>query len=59
MSVPGLWDFNGFSDKVYKNIGYAWHNQYKNNPPIAPEENIHVWTYRKVVKILLPGQARK
>lgn len=51
LPVPGLWEFNGYGDKVYKNIGYAWHNQYKNNPPIVPEENNHVGTYRKVVKI--------
>lgn len=29
LPVPGLWEFNGYGDKVYKNIGYAWHNQYK------------------------------
>ena len=51
MPVPGMWELNGFGDPVYVNIGYAWRNQYKNNPPLVPEENNHVGTYRKEITI--------
>lgn len=51
MQVPGLWELNGFGDPIYVNMGYAWINQYKNNPPIVPEENNHVGTYRKEIEI--------
>jgi len=51
MPIPGLWEVNGFGDPVYVNIGYAWRSQYKNNPPIVPEENNHVGSYRKEIFI--------
>ena len=51
MQVPGLWELNGFGDPIYVNIGYAWTAQYKNNPPIVPEENNHVGSYRKEIEI--------
>ena len=51
MPVPGLWELNGFGDPVYVNIGYAWRSQYENNPPLVPEENNHVGTYRKEIEI--------
>lgn len=51
MPVPGMWELNGFGDPIYVNIGYAWRSQYKNNPPIVPEENNHVGTYRKEIDI--------
>lgn len=51
MPVPGLWELNGYGDPVYKNIGYAWHNQYENNPPLPPVVNNHVGSYRRVVEV--------
>ena len=51
MPVPGMWELNGFGDPIYVNVGYAWRSQYKNNPPIVPEENNHVGTYRKEIEI--------
>ncbi len=56
MPVPGVWELNGYGDPQYVNIGYAWKSQYKNNPPIVPEENNHVGTYRK--EIVLPAAWR-
>jgi beta-galactosidase len=47
MKVPGVWELNGYGDPIYVNIGYAWHNQYKNNPPYVPVERNHVGTYRR------------
>lgn len=57
MSVPGVWELNGyglierFGDPVYKNVGYAWSNDYKNNPPLVPIAKNHVGTYRKLIEI--------
>ena len=31
--VPGLFEINGHGEKVYKNVGYSWHNQFASNPP--------------------------
>lgn len=53
MPVPGIWELNGFGDPQYVNVGYSWRNQYQNNPPVVPEENNHVGTYRK--EIVLPS----
>ena len=30
--VPGLFELEGFGDKVYVNVGYGWRNQMKSNP---------------------------
>jgi beta-galactosidase len=51
ISVPGLWELNGYGDPVYVNIGYAWRNQFKNNPPEIPVENNHVGSYRREIVI--------
>lgn len=49
--VPGIWELNGYGDPLYVNAGYAWKNQFKNNPPDIPEENNHVGSYRRYVEI--------
>lgn len=49
--VPGMWELNGFGDPVYVSGGYAWSNQFKNNPPEVPVENNHVGSYRKEITI--------
>ncbi len=46
MPVPGMWELNGYGDPLYVNIGYAWRNFYKNNPPFVPVERNHVGQYR-------------
>ena len=27
MTVPGIWELNGYGDPLYVNVGYAWRNQ--------------------------------
>ncbi len=51
IKVPGVWEMNGYGDPIYVNVGYAWRNQFKNNPPYVPTENNHVGTYRKEITI--------
>jgi beta-galactosidase len=53
MHVPGLWELHGYGDPVYVNIGYAWRNQFKNDPPRFPVENNHAGSYRR--EIILPA----
>ena len=47
MPVPGMWELNGYGDPIYVNIGYAWKNQFKSNPPEVPVENNNVGSYRQ------------
>ena len=51
LPVPGLWELHGYGDPIYVNIGYAWRNQFKNNPPYVPTENNHVGSYRKEIMV--------
>ena len=51
MPVPGMWELNGYGDPVYKNIGYAWHGHYKDNPPYPAMEHNYAGQYRKTFTI--------
>ena len=51
MPVPGIWEVNGYGDPLYVNQPYAWHNQFKNNPPLVPTEENHVGSYRREVVV--------
>ncbi len=49
--VPGVWELHGYGDPIYVNIGYAWRNQFKNNPPYVPTEENHVGSYRREITV--------
>jgi Beta-galactosidase/beta-glucuronidase len=49
--VPGIFEIHGYGDPIYKNVGYAWINQFKSNPPFVEERNNHVGSYRKFIDI--------
>ena len=34
--VPGVWELHGYGNPIYVNIGYAWRNKFRNNPPEVP-----------------------
>ena len=51
MAVPGVWELNGFGDPIYVNVGYAWRNQFKNNPPQVPVVDNHVGSYRREIVV--------
>ena len=53
LQVPAVWELNGYGDPIYVNVGYAWRNQFKNDPPYVPTKNNHVGSYRK--EIILPA----
>ena len=45
--VPGLFELNGYGDKTYKNMGYAWCTTFKNDPPYIGETNNYTGSYRR------------
>ena len=45
--VPGLFEINGYGDKIYKNIGYAWGTTFDSNPPFIGETNNYTGSYRR------------
>jgi len=49
--VPGLFEFEGYGDKIYKNVGYSWDTQFDSNPPYVEERNNYTGSYRKLVTI--------
>ncbi len=51
IQVPGVWELNGYGDPIYVNIGYAWRNDFKNNPPEVPIEGNHVGSYRQTFTV--------
>lgn len=51
MPVPGMWELNGYGDPVYKNVGWAWAGQYKNNPPIPADWHNYAGQYRRTFDI--------
>ncbi len=51
MEIPGLWELNGYGDPIYVNIGYAWRNQFKSNPPQVPTDGNYVGSYRRMVTV--------
>ena len=51
MPVPGVWELNGFGDPIYVNVGYAWREQFRNNPPQVPTVNNHVGSYRREITV--------
>lgn len=51
IKVPAMWELNGYGDPQYVNVGYAWRNQFDNNPPEVPVKNNHVGSYRRIVRI--------
>ena len=49
--VPGLFELNGYGDRIYKNIGYAWSTTFKSNPPYIGETNNYTGSYRRTFEL--------
>ncbi|MEE0690534.1 MAG: glycoside hydrolase family 2 TIM barrel-domain containing protein, partial [Bacteroidaceae bacterium] len=49
--VPGLFEINGYGDRIYKNVGYAWATQFTSNPPMVEEKNNYTGSYRREFEI--------
>ena len=51
VAVPGMCEMNCYGDPIYVNVGYAWRNNFRNDPPNVPVEQNHVGSYRRTVNI--------
>ena len=49
--VPGLFELNGYGDKIYKNMGYAWCTTFESNPPYIGETNNYTGSYRRTFNL--------
>ena len=49
--VPGLWDLQGYCDRMYVNIGYPWRGHFENNPPYPALEHNYVGQYRRTFTV--------
>lgn len=49
--VPAMWELNGYGDAIYKNVGYAWANQFVSNPPMVETKNNYVGSYRRTIEL--------
>jgi len=54
MTVPGMWELNGFGDPEYVNIGFAWRGHFDDLPPMVPSKDNHIGSYRR--KITIPDE---
>ena len=45
--VPGLFEMNGYGDRIYTNVTYPWNNEYPINPPFVGERDNYVGSYRQ------------
>ena len=51
--VPGLFEMNGYGDRIYTNVTYPWNNEHPVNPPYIGERENYVGSYRQTFKV--PG----
>ena len=49
--VPGLFEMNGYGDRIYTNVSYPWNNEYPVNPPFVGERDNYVGSYRQSFSI--------
>jgi len=49
--VPGLFELEGYGDKIYKNVGYAWCTTFESNPPYIGETNNYTGSYRRTFEL--------
>ena len=49
--VPGLFEIEGYGDKIYKNVGYSWGTTFNSNPPFIGETNNYTGSYRRTFEL--------
>lgn len=45
--MPGLFEINGYGDRIYKNTGYSWATTFESNPPYIGETDNYTGSYRR------------
>lgn len=53
INVPGMWELQGYGDPVYVNPGYPWLGNFTSNPPLVPDKENHIGSYRR--KVMIPA----
>lgn len=51
MTMPGIWEVNGYGQPEYVNIGFAWRGHFNEQPPAVPVKDNHVGSYRREIDI--------
>ena len=51
ISVPGIWEMNGYGDPLYVNQRYEWDYLITPEPGVLPIKDNHVGSYRKTITI--------
>ena len=51
IDVPGNWELLGYGDPLYLNYGYPWMGNFESKPPIVPDKNNHVGSYRRTINV--------
>ena len=46
-NVPGLFEINGYGDRIYRNVGYSWSTTFESNPPYIGERDNYTGSYRR------------
>lgn len=59
MTVPGMWEMNGYGQPEYVNMGFAWRDHFDGEPPLVPIKDNHVGTYRRTVTIPADWKGRQ
>ncbi len=49
--VPGLFEIEGYGDKIYKNTSYSWATTFDSNPPYISEVNNYTGSYRRTFQL--------
>ena len=49
--VPGLFELEGYGDKIYKNTSYSWATTFDSNPPFISETNNYTGSYRRTFEL--------
>ncbi len=56
ISVPGIWQVNGYGDPVYINPGYPWSHIERPVPPHIPSQDNYVGSY--IREVVVPAEWR-
>ncbi len=56
--VPSVWETEGYCDPLYVNAAHAWRGHWQDNPPLVPNEQNHVGSYRREMQIPAEWLAR-
>ncbi len=57
--VPGLFEMNGYGDRIYTNVTYPWNNEHRVDPPYIGERENYVGSYRQTFSIPAAWKGQK